>query len=244
MSFIPFLERPSSLADIRRLDPIDFRDHVITEAELRHVFELCDAFWLHSGDMQAPHVGLSFGKCSDGFVDVLRVLRFTNLCQIFGQQLVRKLEDDYDYYGKHDGGIDWVVGSDHAGATISYSVASWLGAQHDFNAKGPGKTQIWQRLEIQPGEVVLQVEELITTTGTLQAVREGIRAGNPTPVTFAPVVMTLVHRSNQYEFEGGPILYLAHFDIQTWEPAECPLCAAGSERISEPKKNWARLTGK
>jgi orotate phosphoribosyltransferase len=152
-------------------------------------------------------------------------------------QLVRKLRKQYD------GPVDWVIGSDHAGATLSFAVAAQLMAQHDFTEKGEGKTQVWKRLSIQSGEIVLQVEELITTTGTLQAVREGIRAGNPHPVSFAPLSLVLVHRSNIYEFEGTPIVYVEHYDINSWAPEECPLCAGGSERL-RPKQNWAKLTGK
>ena len=231
-----------SFDDIKRISADDF-SHLsddLNPTELRYIFEKCDALWLHPGDPKAPHAELTSGKCSNGFVDVLRVIRYTNLCQIFGLMMVRQL---IKHVGHNNFRYSWVIGSDHAGATISYAVASWLGFQHDFTEKGPDKTQVWKRFVIQPDEVVLQVEELITTTGTLKAVRDGINAGNPTPVKFAPVVMTLVHRSDQYEFEGSPILYLAHFDIQTWEPKDCPLCAAGSERI-RPKQNWAKLTGK
>lgn len=233
----------SRVSELQELDHRDFT-HAMTEPEFRHIFELCDALWLHSGDPAQPHAQLTSGKCSNGFIDTLRALRFSNICHLLAEQLVRKLvgEDGYDYYAKH-GDIHWVVGSDHAGAAFSHSVAIRLGTQHDFTEKGPDKTQMWKRFTVEPGEVVLQVEELITTTGTLQAVRDGIRSGNPYPVTFAPVVMTLVHRSNVYEIEGSPILYFVHYDIEVWEPAECPLCAAGSKRL-RAKQNWAELTGK
>lgn len=224
------------LAALRNLNLEDFgRD--ITPAELRHIFETCDALWLYSGNPHAPHAELTSGKCSNGFVDVLRVLKYSNLCEIMAGQLVRRLRAYYD------GKVDWVIGSDHAGATLSYAVAAQLSAQHDFTEKGEGKSQVWKRFVIEPNEVVLQVEELITTTGTLQLVREGIRAGNPNPVTFAPLSLVLVHRSDVYEFEGAPIVSAAHYDIQTWEPWSCPLCRRGSERL-RPKQNWAKLTSR
>lgn len=209
----------------------------LTSEEIRYIFETCDALWLHDGDVTKPHAELTSGKCSNGFVDVLRVLRYTNLCQIMADQLVHRLHE------QRGGIVDWVVGSDHAGATLSYAVASFLNAQHDFTEKGPDKTQVWKRFEIKPGENVLQVEELVTTTGTLQAVRQGLRAGNPHPVTFAPLTLCLVHRAPVYEFEHTPIVSLVHCDIQTWTREECPLCAAGSPRV-RPKQNWAKLTGR
>lgn len=229
------------LASLRELAPGHFARNM-SQAEFRHIAEAADALWLHSGNPKDPHAELTSGNCSDGFVDTLRVLRYANLCEIMAAQLVRVF--DAHFGGSHNGHCpDWVVGSDHAGATLSFAVAAALLAQHDFTEKGPDKTQIWKRFAIQPDETVLQVEELITTTGTLQAVREGIRAGNPTPVRFAPVSLTLVHRSPTYLFEGGPILYFVHYDINVWKPEQCPLCAGGSERV-RPKQNWARLTGK
>lgn len=141
------------------------------------------------------------------------------------------------------GSADWVVGSDHAGATLSFAVASALAAQHDFTEKGLDKTQLWKRFVIGSHESVLQVEELITTTGTLRQVREGLINAHEHELTFVPMVMTLVNRSGIKEFEGDPILSLVDYDIQTWTPEDCPLCAAGSERL-KPKTHWAELTGK
>ena len=134
-----------------------------------------------------------------------------------------------------------MIGSDHAGAAFSHSVAIALNAMHDFTEKGPDKTQLWQRIAIKPGEVVLQVEELITTTGTLEAVRQGIIAGNSEPVTFAPLVGVLIHRSDVYTVHDSPIVYLVHLDISTWKPDQCPLCAAGSRPL-RPKMHWQELT--
>ena len=209
----------------------------LSHEEICHIFRACDALWLHNGDPRAPHAELTSGKCSNGFVDVLRVLRYTNLCLLMADQLERKMRRQYN------GVIDWVIGSDHAGATLSFAVAASMRAQHDFTEKGPDKTQVWKRFEILPGETVLQVEELVTTTGTLQAVRRGIRGGNHFRVEFAPVVATLVNRSSITEFDGNPIVHMVHFDIQSWTPEECPLCAAGSPRV-RPKQNWAALTGR
>ncbi|MCX6789170.1 MAG: hypothetical protein NTZ42_00975 [Candidatus Gribaldobacteria bacterium] len=233
-------ERRANILDIkseeglRYLRSMDAKD--LTTAEFDHIFKLCGALWLHSGDPKMPHAELTSGKCSNGFIDVLRVLKNANLCQILARELMNKILKTWDI------GVDWVVGSDHAAATLSHSVAIWYNAQHDFTEKMPDGKQLWKRFAIMPGELVLQVEELITTTKTLQAVRNGIREGNLWPVDFIPVVGTLVHRSDVYEFDGYPIVYFAHYDIQTWEPSECPLCKAGSKRL-RPKQNWAELIG-
>ena len=213
-------------------------NRLLDKDEITHILKLCDALWLHSGDPKHPHAELTSGKCSNGFVDVLRMLKYTQLCSLMANQMVNKFRSGYP-----DLHIDWVIGSDHAGAAISQAVATILGAQYDFAEKDPSgsKKQIWKRFKIQPEETVLQVEELVTTTGTLEAVRSGILDYHDYKIKFAPAVITLVHRSSAYEFNGSPILHLVHYDIQTWEPADCPLCAQGSKRL-RPKQNWVELT--
>lgn len=196
-----------------------------------------DSLWLHSGREADPHAELTSGKHSDGFVDTLRAISYPGICQVFAGMLVYRLREMYT------GPIDWVVGSDHAAADISHSVAIMLGARHDFAEKGPDKTQVWKRFAIGPDEVVLQVEDLITTSGTFMAVRQGVRLGNEQPIQFAPYVLAVVHRSEVLDIEGSPILYLAHYDIEVWDPGKCPLCAKGSKAL-RPKQNWHELTGR
>ena len=222
--------------NLKDLRAIDYR-HLMRQLSpetFDHIFRQCSALWQHSGDPKAPHARLTSGLCSNGFVNTLEVLRHTNLCSIMAQQIVGKV---LDFYKKPD----WVIGSDHAGATLSFEVARQLNVDHDFTEKGDGKSQVWKRFEVLPGQLVLQVEELITTSLTLKEVRKGIRAGNPLPVEFSPFVVALVHRSDELELEGTPIHFIRHFDIKTWDPTVCPLCAQGSESIPA-KKNWARLT--
>jgi orotate phosphoribosyltransferase len=223
------------LHDVRR---------ILTPEEITHIFQACQAHWQHSGDPKRPHAELTSGKCSNGFVDTLRVLRYANLCLILADQIVRMIRAHHDHTLpdiRNPASTDWVIGSDHAGATLSFSVAFHLNALHDFTEKGSDGSQLWKRFAIDPGQRVLQVEELITTTKTLNLVRQGIRAGNQEEVEFMPYTATLVHRSPTPAFEGGPILSLVHYDIETWEPDQCPLCQAGSKRI-KPKANWKELT--
>src|SRR3989338_4293866 len=140
----------------------------LTPEAFDHFFYACDALWLHSGDPKDPHAELTSGKCSNGFVDTLRVLRYTNLCELMARQIVESLQKMKPSLVKK---VHWVIGSDHASAVFSYEVARRLGLKYDFTEKGPYNTQVWKRFEIDSDEVVLQVEELVTTTATLGRVR-------------------------------------------------------------------------
>lgn len=237
------------VSGLRSVNERDFEGRAITSLEVDHLFRLCQALWLHNGDPLRPHVELTSGQHSNGFVNISKALVYTSLNRL----LARALLDVYRRYRYAERGgqvwacdPDWVVGSDHAAATFSYELAVACGSCHDFTEKaddGSIKGQVWKRHVIQPGEVVLQVEELVTTLATVRAVREGILGGNPHPVTFVPVILTLVHRpsNGEMEFQGSPILSLRHYNIQTWVAGDCPLCRAGSEAI-RPKQRWTELS--
>ena len=235
---------PKSLLDLR---PEHFTPRLLTEAEFAHIFGLLNAFWIYQGDVQnpdpnLPHAELTSGKCSTGYINCSKGLALTNLCSIFAGQLTTKLAQQH---GKLP--IDWVVASDHAGAAFGKDVANLLDTKYEFCEKGADKSQIWKRQVIEPGETVLQVEELITTLSTITAVRQGIRLGNPHPVEFTPVSLVLVNRSHDRELslEAKPVIHLFYFDIQAYDgPDVCPLCQAGSPRYKPKGKDWELLTGK
>lgn len=203
-----------------------------------HIFAYYDAIWRHDGNMRKPHAELTSGRCSDGFIDVLRVLSHTRLCMSAASELVTKLRDVYP------GPVDWVVGADHAGATLSFAVAFLLDARHDFTEKdATGKLQQWKRMTIAPDKIVLQVEEMVTTATTLDRVRTGLAEGHPDyPLTYAPATLTLVNRSSYTAYHGEPLISALWTYFNEWEPNDCPLCQAGSPKL-RPKANWHKFSG-
>jgi orotate phosphoribosyltransferase len=222
--------------DLRSVKREDFADEVISGEEFDHMLRLCGGLWLHRGEQTAPHAELTSGKCSNGYVNTPLLLEYTNISMLLAEDLAKI------FFEAGHAAPDWVVGSDHAAATFSAFVAYFMNhAKHEFTEKGPdGKTQAWKRKTIMPDEVVSQVEELAATTATFERVRKGLVDGNAYPVNFSPVSLVLVHRTPTFEFDGRPLLYFRHYDIEAWEPEECPLCAAGSQRL-RPKQHWAEL---
>lgn len=228
---------------LSRLDPAKFNPEDYTDEAIDHLWGVCNALWIRPNEPKEPHVEISSGLCSDGYVNMRRVLRYTNLCMIFAKLLVFVLWKRFPGYS-YNHRISWVIGSDHTAATLSFCVALLLGAKHEFTEKGPNKTQLWRRGIIRQDEVVLQVEDLIATSDTVRAVRLGLRQGNRCPINFFPAVLTLAHRSkNQLIDNIYPILSLRHYDMKTWPRDQCPLHDQGSVAIHEPQFHWGRLTG-
>lgn len=220
--------------DLLGLKPRFFNERLSSES-VERIFKACDALWMHDGREKSPHAITTKGKHTDGYVNLSKVLCHTNLNFLFAQEMVKQFKR------MTPDRPDWVVGSDHAAATLSFAVACDLEAKHDFTEKGPNKTQVWKRHQLMPETKILRVEELITTASTVEAVLAGIEEGNDAPVEFIPFILSVVNRSGMQEINGAKILSLIEFDIQTWEPDACELCDKGSEAL-RPKGNWERLT--
>jgi len=226
--------------------PRAFNYRTLSPEEILEWFDVLDAGWMHDGNPKSPHAELTSGKCSNGFFDCMRVLCYPNLRRILAHQLVRKLKNQ----GLTSDNVDVIIGSPYAAITFSGDVAyGFLKAIHGFTEKDPTpdnpKKMVWRRMKIPKRANVLQIEELITTSGTFKEVRRAIEEGNPEPVNFLPVVGALIHRPPKLPADYGDRKVVALIEREVWavEQSECPLCNAGSKRL-RPKTNWEELTGK
>lgn len=229
------------------VEPEFFAGRDLSEEQILNWFDSCDAGWMHDGDPKKPHAELSRGKCSNGFFDCLRVLKYPRFNKVLAFHLAKKLRTE----GITNADVDWVVGSPYAAITFSYELADLFNAVHAFPEKDPDKDNpkkmVWRRLTIPEGSKVLQIEELTTTSGTFKEVCRAIEQGNSEPVEFLPEVGVLIHRPPELPISYGNRKVIALVEKQIWavEPKDCHLCKAGSKRL-KPKitAHWKELTGK
>jgi orotate phosphoribosyltransferase len=216
---------------------------VIEDSFIVAVMEKCDGIWMHNGDFANAHAELTSGKCSNGFFNCLKALKYINLNEIFAYHLAARIRQEIG-----DMPVDWVIGSPMAGITFSYAVARYLGAgiqmftEKDSEVKG---RMLWKREVIPEGDSVLQIEELITTSQTLNEVQNAIERDNPHPVNWIPLIGVFVHRPSKLpvaHYGGRKLVSLFEREIWAVEPP-CKLCENGSVRY-RPKTNWRELTGK
>ena len=225
---------------ILQLNPRDFEGKILPQSRLIKWLQSCDAFWIHDGDPKKPHAQLTSGLCSNGFFDLTRVLCYPNINEILARQIIGLLQSE----GIRR--VDWVVGSAYAGITLSYQVARILRVCHGFVEKDPndpeGKKMVWHRLTIPAGAKVLQVDEVITTLGTILEQRRAIEEGNKETVNFLSFVGSILHRPPQLPVDYGAIRVVAPIEVEVWakKPKDCPLCQVGSKRL-RPKTHWQEL---
>src|SRR5262249_19281216 len=125
--------------------------------------------------------------------------------------------------------VDVVVGPALGAVTWAYEVARALGARAQFTERVDGKMSLRRGFRIAPKDRVLVVEEVLTTGGSAREVIEVLGSLG----AKACGVGAIVNRSggNPFAKEGLPLFALAEVEVRTWDPRECPLCAAGGKAI-------------
>ncbi len=215
----------------------------LSEEEIIDLFKKNNAYWVHSGNPEDPHVELTNGYCSNGYFNCSSILRFPMINELLAECICSKLINA----GIEDNYPEWVVGSSYAAITISYEVARKLGTEYAFAEKSDTPKEFtFKRWTIPEGAIVLQIEELITTLQTVTAVREAIEKHNKYRVEFLPMIGTIIFRpssfSNKYFIGKQEIDIISLFQKEVWAVAkkDCPLCNSGSIRY-RPKHNWSLL---
>lgn len=127
--------------------------------------------------------------------------------------------------------VDTVAGPAAGGIVLAYEVARQLGLRR--GGQGPraiftektedGKMALKRQWTLRPGEKVLMVEDAITTGGSVQKALDAITGYEPNVVG----VSCIADRSGGAVQFGAPLLALVTLQVESWAPAECPLCRDG-----------------
>ena len=233
-----------TVAGLDILKPSHFAGREMTQDEFTHILRLRSAFWQYEGEPrpEQPHARTRDDKCTDGLINLLEVLRASNLCEILAGQLLAKVRTVYQ------GPIHWVISAAYAGIDLGHEVGRQAGAIHAFTEKDQdGNPTVWARHTVGPGEVVLIANELMTTEhGSTYMTKAAVRDKNKVqPVMFAPLAAVLVNRSADAETleDGTQVPAFARYHMNTYQPGPetCKYCAAGSPSI-KPKVegNWEK----
>jgi orotate phosphoribosyltransferase len=166
-----------------------------------------------SGALLKGHFLLTSGLHSPVYWEKFRVLQFPH----YTEQLCRMIAQHFR--GKE---VQVVAGPTTGGIILAYEVAKQLGVRSLF-AEREGTERVFRRgFNIDPGERVLIVDDILTTGGSVRGVIEAVKKLGGKIVGIG----VLVDRSEQ-ELEFGVPLFSCHRAITpTYSPQNCPLCAA------------------
>ncbi|MGI5879784.1 MAG: orotate phosphoribosyltransferase [Syntrophomonadaceae bacterium] len=187
---------------------------MLNHDEARQIF--VDAQALLNG-----HFRLTSGRHSNQYMQCAQVLKYPH----YTEQLARHLADCF-----LDDGVELVVGPAMGGIIVAYEVGRQLGVPAIFTEREDGVMVIRRGFNIEPGQKVLVVEDVVTTGGSVKEVIERVKAADGEVIG----VGVLVDRSSGKVDFGVKTAAVLTMDIESWEPDNCPLCKEGKLEVVKP----------
>ncbi len=171
-----------------------------------------------TGALLSGHFLLSSGLHSDRYLQSALVLQqpeiATRLCAAMAAYF-RDLK------------IDVVIAPALGGVFVSQETARALGVRAIFAERVNGELTLRRGFSIKENERVLVVEDVITTGKSTRETMAVVRQSGGQVIAAG----SLVDRSGGKVELGVPYRSLVTLDVPTYQPADCPLCKAGSTPI-------------
>jgi orotate phosphoribosyltransferase len=167
-----------------------------------------------AGAMLDGHFQLASGRHSSVYVEKFRLLEQPEqteaLCRMIADWS-RSLRPQL------------VAGPTTGGIIISYEVARLLAVRSIFAESSSGGRAFERGFQISPGELVLVVDDVLTTGGSIRDVLDAVRGKRGEVVGVA----VLIDRTAGKADFGVPFFACLTLDLESFEPADCPLCRDG-----------------
>lgn len=161
------------------------------------------------------HFVLTSGLHSPHYVEKFNVLQQPKYTEQLCKAMAEKFKDSQ---------IETVVGPMTGGILLAHETGKALGTRAIFTERVNGKMTFRRGFALHKGERCLIVEDIVTTGGSIREVIDVVKAAGGIPVA----VSMLVDRSGgKATFEDVPSTALLNMDVETYEPATCPLCQKG-----------------
>ncbi len=172
-----------------------------------------------TGALLRGHFVLTSGLHSPNYLQCARVLQYTQHAETLGRAIA-------DHF--RDARIAVVAAPALGGIVIGHEVARALGARSVFTERDSnGDMTLRRGFALNEDERVLVVEDVITTGGSTRETIEAIITAGGVVVGAA----SIIDRSGGAADVGVPRYALATLQVETYDPANCPLCASGSKPV-------------
>jgi orotate phosphoribosyltransferase len=175
--------------------------------ELLDLFRRCSA-------LLEGHFRLSSGLHSPGYLQCALVLQHPQHAGALGAELAERVRDLRP---------TTVLSPALGGLIIGHEVARALGASAIFAEREDGTLRLRRGFSLSDAERVLVVEDVITTGGSTRETMQVARAAGAQVVA----AVAIVDRSGGSAGLDVPLHALLDLQLPTYDPAVCPLCAAG-----------------
>ena len=175
---------------------------MMTEEQIKEIFVKTQGHFLLTSGLHSPM-----------YVEKFNVLQHPEYTEILCKELAVRFKDEK---------IDTVVGPMTGGILLAHETGKALGTRAIFTERENGHMTFRRGFHLEKGERVLIVEDIVTTGGSVKEVIDVVKEAGGIPVA----VGMLVDRSGgKVSFDDVPHKALLHLSVETYDPAQCPLCA-------------------
>ena len=200
---------------------------MMTEQEILKIFA-------DTGALLEGHFELRSKLHSDRYFQCANVLRYPRIAARLCDDLVAKMKAAGDI-GPIDGVISPAVGGILVGHEVARALdtkcvfAEKVQAGDEVDATGKPVTKLaMRRFSLKPGERYVVAEDVVTKGGRVQETIDLVKAAG---AEVAAVVLLVDRSKGSVKFGDIPMFSLVQIQPTTWEPAACPLCAAGGHPV-------------
>ena len=194
---------------------------MMTEEEILKIFA-------DTGALLEGHFELRSKLHSDRYFQCANVLRYPRIAARLCDELVAKMKAACDI-GAIDGVISPAVGGILVGHEVARALAEKVQAGDEVDATGKPVTKLaMRRFSLKPGERYVVAEDVVTKGGRVQETIDLVKAAG---AEVAAVVLLVDRSKGSVKFGDIPMFSLVQIQPTTWEPASCPLCAAGGHPV-------------
>ena len=177
--------------------------------------------WLEeSGALKRGHFQLSSGLHSPAYVQCALLLEEPLRARAVGAALGRQLTKL---------GANKIISPALGGLIIGFAVASALELPFQFVERVEGRMTLRRGFSLKHGDRVVIVEDVVTTGKSTNEAMEVVRSWGAEVCGMASI-LDRTGGTNPFDV---PFVSLMELDLPTYQPADCPLCAAG-EGIDKP----------
>lgn len=184
--------------------------------------EMVRTHFEETGALLKGHFKLSSGLHSDRYLQCAKVLQWPARAEALGAALAAKLKPF---------AADVVVSPAMGGLIIGQEVGRGLGCRAIFAERTEGVFTLRRGFSLEPGELVVVVEDVVTTGKSTREVFDVVRSHGAVVVATAGIIDRRGAQIGQ-AIDSVPAAFLLELGVPAWNPGACPLCAQGETLVA------------